>query len=71
MTSPSSEATTPGENAVTAQADAPARGDPVLATPALPQRIGGVPLQATPARTIQPLTDFDLLRRVLDGLKRL
>jgi len=71
MTSPSSEAITPGENTVTAQADPPARGDPAPAAPPLPQRIGGVPLQATPARTIYPPADLDLLRRVLDSLKRL
>ena len=60
---------TPGENAVTAaQADPPPRGDPVPTAPPLPQRTGGIPLQATPARTIHPLADLDLLRRVLDGL---
>jgi hypothetical protein len=71
MTSPSSGATTPGKNAVTTQADPPARGDPGSAAPALPQRTSGSSLQASPARTTQPLADLDLLHRVLDGLKRL
>jgi len=71
MTSPSSDATILGENAVTAQADPPPRGDPTPAAPTLPQRTGGIQLQATPARVVHPLTDLDLLRRVLDGLKQL
>jgi hypothetical protein len=71
MTSPSSEAITSAENAVTTQPDQPACGDPVPAASALPQRTGCIPLEATPARTIHPLADLDLLRRILDGLKRL
>ena len=71
MTSPSSEAAAPGGNAVAAQTDPLTYGDPVPAAPTLPQRTGGIPLPATPARTTQPPADLDLLRRVRDGLKRL
>jgi len=71
VTSPSSEAAAPDGNAVTAQTDPLTYGDPVPAALALPQRIGGIPLLATPARTTQQPADLDLLLRVRDGLKRL
>ena len=62
---------TPGENAITAQADPPTCGDLVPAAPPLPQRVGGSTLLVTPAGATQPPADLDLLRRVLGGLKRL
>jgi hypothetical protein len=71
MASPSSEAVTPGGNAVAAQNEPPPAGDAGPAALALPQRVAGTPLPATPARTTQPPPDPEILRRVLDGLKRL
>jgi hypothetical protein len=71
MTSSPSEAVTPDGNAVTAQTYPPTYGDAGPAPQALPQRIGGILLSATPVRTTQPLADPNLLCRVLDGLKQL
>jgi len=71
MASSSGEAAESGENAGTTQAVPSLRGAAGL-TPALPRRIGGIPLPAAPpTRTIQPPADLELLRRVLDGLKQL
>jgi hypothetical protein len=71
MASSSGEAAEPGGNAGTAQA-APLLRAAAALEPALPRRAAGIPLPALPpARTIQPPVSPELLRRVLDGLKKL
>jgi hypothetical protein len=71
MTSPSSEAVTSSAIAVTVQADPVVSDDSGPAILALPERTGGATLPAAHVRTTQPPVGPDLLRRVLDGLKRL
>ena len=46
-------------------------GDAGPAAMALPRRIAGSLLPTTPGRTILPLADLELLRRVLDGLQQM
>jgi hypothetical protein len=71
LTSPSSEEELLAAVAFTSQTDSPASDDSGLAARALPRRIAGSSLTAMDVRTAQPLADPALLRRVLDGLKRL
>jgi hypothetical protein len=61
----------PGENAGTSQAGPPLRNGTSAAAPALPRRNVGILLPATPASAICPPVEPELLRRILDGLKKL
>ena len=61
----------PGENAGTAQAGSPLHNGASPAVPALPRRNAGILIPAPPASAICPPVEPELLRRVLDGLKKL
>jgi hypothetical protein len=61
----------PGENAGAAQAGLPLRTGTSAAAPALPRRNAGIRLPAPPASATCPPVEPGLLRRVLDGLKKL
>ena len=61
----------PGENAGTAQAGSPLHNGTSAAAPALPRRNAGILIPAPPAGAICPPVEPELLRRVLDGLKKL